>query len=150
MKNKKQPTRTSFSRNFQCKKTPRWLSKLLHFGIDNQEKQLRDHPVCIDKIERPINLAEDLGLVLAVFPLFLFWKDPINDNLHLQIPLLTTSDLIALDRFLQCVIARYVCPLKVRYLWSGPVSVHCTGWMSHSLHSKHQTQTISIASCWGI
>ena len=31
MKNKLQPTRTSFSRNFQCKKAPRWLSKFFSF-----------------------------------------------------------------------------------------------------------------------
>ena len=32
MKNKLQPTRTSFSRNFQCKKAPRWLIKFFSFG----------------------------------------------------------------------------------------------------------------------
>ena len=31
MKNKLQPTRTSFSRNFQCKKAPHWLSKFFSF-----------------------------------------------------------------------------------------------------------------------
>ena len=31
MKNKLQPTRTRFSRNFQCKKAPRWLSKFFSF-----------------------------------------------------------------------------------------------------------------------
>ena len=31
MKNKLQPTRTSFSQNFQCKKAPRWLSKFFSF-----------------------------------------------------------------------------------------------------------------------
>ena len=31
MKNKLQPTRTSFSRNIQCKKAPRWLSKFFSF-----------------------------------------------------------------------------------------------------------------------
>ena len=31
MKKKLKPTRTSFSRNFQCKKAPRWLSKFFSF-----------------------------------------------------------------------------------------------------------------------
>ena len=31
MKNKLQPTRTSFSQNFQCKKASRWLSKFFSF-----------------------------------------------------------------------------------------------------------------------
>ena len=45
MKNKLQPTKTSFSRSFQCKKAPRWLSKFFHFGTENGEEQLKKHPV---------------------------------------------------------------------------------------------------------
>ena len=44
MKNKLQPTRTSFSRNFQCKKAPRWLSKFFHFGTENRADQLKKPP----------------------------------------------------------------------------------------------------------
>ena len=44
MKNKLQPTRTTFSRNFQCKKAPRWLSKFFHFGTENREEQLKKAP----------------------------------------------------------------------------------------------------------
>ena len=44
MKNKLQPTRTSFS-HFQCKKAPRWLSKFFHFGTENRADQLKNHPV---------------------------------------------------------------------------------------------------------
>ena len=32
---------TTFSRNFQCKKAPRWMSKFFHFGTENGEV----HPV---------------------------------------------------------------------------------------------------------
>ena len=46
MKNKLQPTRTTFSRNFQCRKAPRWLSKFFHFGTENGEEQLKKAP-CI-------------------------------------------------------------------------------------------------------
>ena len=46
MKNKLQPTRTSFSRNFQCKKAPRWLSEWFHFGTENRADQLKKPP-CI-------------------------------------------------------------------------------------------------------
>ena len=52
MKNKLQPTRTSFSRNFQCKKAPRWLSKFFHFGTENQADQLKNHPVHIIHFQR--------------------------------------------------------------------------------------------------
>ena len=45
MKNKLQPTRTSFSRIFQCKKAPCWLSKFFHFGTENRADQLKNHPV---------------------------------------------------------------------------------------------------------
>ena len=44
MKNKLQPIRTSFSRNFQCKKAPRWLDKFFHFGTENGEGQLKKSP----------------------------------------------------------------------------------------------------------
>ena len=44
MKNKLQPTRTSFSRNFQCIKAPRWLSRFFHFGTENQADQLKKPP----------------------------------------------------------------------------------------------------------
>ena len=44
MKNKLQPTRTSFSRNFQCKKAPRRLSKFFHFGTENRADQLKKTP----------------------------------------------------------------------------------------------------------
>ena len=44
MKNKLQPTRTSFSRNFQYKKPPRWLSKFFHFGTENRADQLKKPP----------------------------------------------------------------------------------------------------------
>ena len=44
MKNKLQPTRTSFSRNLQYKKAPRWLSKLFHFGTENRADQLKKPP----------------------------------------------------------------------------------------------------------
>ena len=47
MKNKLQPTRTSFSRNFQCKKSPRWLSKFFHFGTENWADQLKKPPCII-------------------------------------------------------------------------------------------------------
>ena len=43
--NKLQPTKTSLSRNFQCKKAPRWLSKFFHFGTENRADQLKNHPV---------------------------------------------------------------------------------------------------------
>ena len=43
-KNMLQPTRTAFSRNFQCKKAPRWLSKFFHFGTENGEEQLKKAP----------------------------------------------------------------------------------------------------------
>ena len=46
MKNKLQPTRTTFSTNFQYKKAPRWLSKFFHFGTENWEEQLKKAP-CI-------------------------------------------------------------------------------------------------------
>ena len=46
MKNKLQPTRITFSRNFQCKKASRWLSQFFHFGTENGEEQLKKHPVC--------------------------------------------------------------------------------------------------------
>ena len=45
MKNELQPTRTTLSRNFQCKKASRWLSKFFHFGTENREEQLKKHPV---------------------------------------------------------------------------------------------------------
>ena len=48
MKNKLQPTRTTFSRNVQCKKAPRWLSKFFHFGAHNREEQLKKAP-CMTK-----------------------------------------------------------------------------------------------------
>ena len=51
MKNKLQPTRTSFSRNFQCKKAPRWLSKFFHFGTENRADQLKNHPVYRRKVQ---------------------------------------------------------------------------------------------------
>ena len=44
MKNKLQPTRTSFSRNFQCKKAPCWLSKFFHFVTENRVDQLKKPP----------------------------------------------------------------------------------------------------------
>ena len=44
MKNKLQPTRTTFSRNFQCKKALHWLSKLFHFGTENRADQLKKTP----------------------------------------------------------------------------------------------------------
>ena len=44
MKNKLQPTRTSSSRNFQCKKAPCWLSKFFHFGTENRADQLKKPP----------------------------------------------------------------------------------------------------------
>ena len=44
MKNKLQPTRTSFSRKFQCKKASRWLSKFFHFGTENRADQLKKPP----------------------------------------------------------------------------------------------------------
>ena len=48
MKNKLQPTRTSFSRNFQCKKAPRWLSKFFHFDNENRADQLKKPPcICL-------------------------------------------------------------------------------------------------------
>ena len=48
MKNKLQPTRTSFPRNFQCKKAPRWLNKFFHFGTENRAGQLKKPP-CIGR-----------------------------------------------------------------------------------------------------
>ena len=45
MKKTSWPTRTSFSRNFQCKKAPRWLSKFFHFSTKNRADQLKNHPV---------------------------------------------------------------------------------------------------------
>ena len=50
MKNKLQPTRTSFPRNFQCKKAPRWLSNFFHFGTENGADQLKKPP-CINKFK---------------------------------------------------------------------------------------------------
>ena len=44
MKNKLQPARTSFSRNFQCKEAPRWLSKSFLFGTENRADQLKKPP----------------------------------------------------------------------------------------------------------
>ena len=49
MKNKLQPTRTRFSRNFQCKKASRWLSKLFHFGTENGVEQLKKAPCTYQK-----------------------------------------------------------------------------------------------------
>ena len=49
MKNKLQSTRTSFSRNFQCKKAPRWLSKFFHFGTENRADQLKNHQFYISQ-----------------------------------------------------------------------------------------------------
>ena len=62
MKNKLQPTRTSFSRNFQCKKAPRWLSKFFHFGTENRADQLKNHPA---KENIEIISCLDQGLVMA-------------------------------------------------------------------------------------
>ena len=39
MKNKLQPTGTTFSRNFH------WLSKFFHFGTENVDEQVKKHPV---------------------------------------------------------------------------------------------------------
>ena len=44
MRNKLQPTRTTFSRNFHCKKAPRWRSRFFHFGTENGEEQLKKAP----------------------------------------------------------------------------------------------------------
>ena len=44
MKNKLQPTRTTFSRSFQCKKAPSWLRNFFHFGTEIGEEQLKKTP----------------------------------------------------------------------------------------------------------
>ena len=60
MKNKLQPTRTSFSRNFQCKKAPRWLSKFFHFGTENRADQLKKPPCTLHTIMYHFHLHPSL------------------------------------------------------------------------------------------
>ena len=61
MKNKLQPTRTSFSRNFQCKKAPRWLSKFFHCGTENRADQLKKTPCISVRLSR---FSSNIFLVL--------------------------------------------------------------------------------------
>ena len=79
MKNKLQPIRTSFSRNFQCKKAPCSLSKFFHFGTENGEGQLKkspcnihdkeddenqsinQKPMCFENLENDHNMRDQSG-----------------------------------------------------------------------------------------
>ena len=73
MKNKLQPTRTSFSRNFQCKKAPRWLSKFFHFGTENRADQLKKPP-CIYVYVYPIVGYGDIWSILTLI-LEIAWQN---------------------------------------------------------------------------
>ena len=73
MKNKLQPTRTTFSRNFQCKKAPRWLSKFFHFGTENREEQLKKAPcMCFQVFVLKNREVRDCALEVALANFFTF------------------------------------------------------------------------------
>ena len=66
MKNKLQPTRTTFSRNFQCKKASHWLSKFFHLGTENRGEQLKKAPCMLYSIEKHWEVGESRSSVAAV------------------------------------------------------------------------------------
>ena len=53
MNNKLQPTRTTFSIDFQYKKVPGWRSKFFYFGTENGEDHLKNHPIWYIFMMRP-------------------------------------------------------------------------------------------------
>ena len=72
MKNKLQPTRTSFSRNFQCKKAPRWLRKFFSFWY-------RKSGGPVKKTTLYMSLSCGVKMISRVFLLF-FWQQLKHHN----------------------------------------------------------------------